>query len=402
MPYNGSGTYSLPVTTFSPAVGNTTIDSAAQNTLIADIKSALSSCIVKDGQTTITANLPMATFRHTGVGNANALTTYASADDVIDNTLLYAGASAAGTDTYAVSLPINPVAYKAGQFYAFLTDVANTGACTVNFNAIGAKSIKLANGNDPETGDIQIGMVIVMYDGTNMQLINPSNGGLSASQFLRSDSADTATGSINFTGGISINGVAITASAAELNDLAGNAVDAADFTKLASITGTAARINELTGSTVTATELNNLSGTNTGDQTNISGNAGTATNWASASTITLTGDVTASATNINGTTNASLSTSLAANSVKSSEIDFTVGTSTSATVGVSGWVIPEGLFNFTNTGVNSNSTYLEIFVSAAWRRSSAIENGGCVWSDGTNMRLINTSGNTTIYYQVIA
>ena len=191
--------YILPVTTVSPAIGNTTIDSSAQNTLTADIASALTTCITKDGQTAVTANLPMSTFRHTGVGNASALQTYASADDVIDNTLLYAGASAAGTDTYAASLPISPGAYKTGQMYSFLADVANTGACTINFNLIGALNIKLLNGNDPETGDIQIGPVFGFYDGTNFVLLNSAFAGLSASQFLRADANTVATGNLTIT-----------------------------------------------------------------------------------------------------------------------------------------------------------------------------------------------------------
>jgi len=177
MAFNGSGVYIPPVTTFSPAVGNTTIDSSAQNTLTADLAAALTTCLTKDGQTTPTTNLPMATFRHTGVGNATSLTTYASADDVVDNTLLYAGASAVGTDAYAVALPISPVAYKTGHTYSFLSDVANTGACSVNFNSIGVKSIKLANGSDPYDNCILASSPVhLFYDGTNFILLNPAYG----------------------------------------------------------------------------------------------------------------------------------------------------------------------------------------------------------------------------------
>jgi len=170
--FNGSGTYVPPAASF-PAVASTLIESAKYNAVINDQSTALSTCITKDGQTTITANLPMATYRHTGVSDAAALTDYASANQVVDNALAYGGASAAGTDTYAVSLPISPGAYVAGNRYSFLTDVANTGACTINFNTIGAANIKMQDGTDPFTGAIQIGIVEVEYDGTNFELLNP-------------------------------------------------------------------------------------------------------------------------------------------------------------------------------------------------------------------------------------
>jgi len=51
MPFNGSGIYNLPVTTVTPAVAGTTIDDSEFNTFTADLKSALTNCIVKDGQT---------------------------------------------------------------------------------------------------------------------------------------------------------------------------------------------------------------------------------------------------------------------------------------------------------------------------------------------------------------
>ena len=131
--------------------------------------------IAADGQTTITANLPMSNYKHTGVANASALTHYATADQVVDSNLTYGGASSGGTDTYAVNLTVSPGAYAAGQRFQFIADVANTGACTINFNSIGAASIKLSDGSDPSNGHIQASMIVdVQYDGTNFELMNPS------------------------------------------------------------------------------------------------------------------------------------------------------------------------------------------------------------------------------------
>lgn len=51
MPFNGSGIYNLPSTTVTPAVTGTTIDSSEFNTFTADLATALTLCIAKDGQT---------------------------------------------------------------------------------------------------------------------------------------------------------------------------------------------------------------------------------------------------------------------------------------------------------------------------------------------------------------
>lgn len=51
MPFNGSGVYSLPSTTVTPAVNGTTIDDTDFNTFTADLETALTLCIAKDGQT---------------------------------------------------------------------------------------------------------------------------------------------------------------------------------------------------------------------------------------------------------------------------------------------------------------------------------------------------------------
>lgn len=83
------------------------------------------------------------------------------------------GVSATGTDAYAITLASIPAAYVKGQMYAFQADVANTGAATININGLGAKTIKKNVSTDLATGDILANqIVIVEYDGTNMQMVN--------------------------------------------------------------------------------------------------------------------------------------------------------------------------------------------------------------------------------------
>lgn len=84
------------------------------------------------------------------------------------------GADAGANDTYVVTLVPVPVAYVTGEHYRFKANTANTGACTVNFNSLGAKTIKKAAGGiatDLDNNDIRAGQwVDLVYDGTNMQM----------------------------------------------------------------------------------------------------------------------------------------------------------------------------------------------------------------------------------------
>lgn len=71
MPFNGSGSFSPPGADF-PAVANTLIEAAKFNAIINDMATGLSTCITKDGQTTVTANIPMANHKFTGLSAGSA------------------------------------------------------------------------------------------------------------------------------------------------------------------------------------------------------------------------------------------------------------------------------------------------------------------------------------------
>lgn len=67
MSFNGSGTAVIN-STGQPVSANTLIEAAVFNAFTADVATMLSTTICKDGQTTVTANLPMAGYRLTGLG----------------------------------------------------------------------------------------------------------------------------------------------------------------------------------------------------------------------------------------------------------------------------------------------------------------------------------------------
>ena len=181
MSYNGSGTFNIN-TAGQPVVTGTTITSTAFNLLTADLASGLTTALTKDGQTTPTANIPMGTFKITGLGAGSAAT------DAAQYGQLQAGATkiatVTGTDTLTGTLTPALAAYATGNLFSFVAANTNTGATTININSLGAKSITKSGSTALVAGDIVSGQVyLIEYDGTRFQLINPSASSVSSITF---------------------------------------------------------------------------------------------------------------------------------------------------------------------------------------------------------------------------
>jgi len=170
MAFDGSGVFNRIHSWAADAAAAVNITASRMDTEDDGFATGLSNCVTKDGQTTITANLPMATFLHTGVGVATARTHYARASQVQDGTLVYL-TSVSGTDTITASATFSPSAYAAGQVFRFIAAGANAGAVTLNINSLGAKAVT-KNGTVALTAtDIISGaVVVVVYDGTRFQI----------------------------------------------------------------------------------------------------------------------------------------------------------------------------------------------------------------------------------------
>jgi hypothetical protein len=171
MSYNGSGTF-LINTAGQPVVSGTVISSTAFNALTADLATGLSTAITKDGQTTVTANIPMGTYKFTGLGAGSAATDSANLSQV-QSTVTKLLASVSGADTITAVGSPTLGAYAAGQMFYFVAAGANTGAVTINIDSLGAKSITRDGTTALAAGDIQSGEVcVIVYDGTQFQLVN--------------------------------------------------------------------------------------------------------------------------------------------------------------------------------------------------------------------------------------
>lgn len=83
-------------------------------------------------------------------------------------------ADAGANDTYAITCNPAPTQYSTGMVITFKANTANTGACTVNVNSLGAKAIqkRVAGGLvDLDDGDIGASAIITaIYNGTQFEL----------------------------------------------------------------------------------------------------------------------------------------------------------------------------------------------------------------------------------------
>lgn len=99
--------------------------------------------------------------------------------DPISTSELQAGtysyaADAGSNDTYVITLDPAPTAYTTGMRIWFKANTANTGACTLNVNGLGAKNLKSLNNQDPQDNYIEADSIVaVVYDGTSFQILNP-------------------------------------------------------------------------------------------------------------------------------------------------------------------------------------------------------------------------------------
>jgi len=82
MSRNGSGVQSSPVSSF-PAVDGTVIEAAKFNNVITDINNEISNSIAADGQTSITANIPINGFKITGAAAATISGQYVEYDQFL-------------------------------------------------------------------------------------------------------------------------------------------------------------------------------------------------------------------------------------------------------------------------------------------------------------------------------
>lgn len=176
------GTYSKGNNSTGGWVGDASvgigIEAGRHDSQDSDFATGINTCIAKDGQNAATADLPMATFKHTNIGNATARNQYGAVGQVQDGDFIWLGTTG-GTAT-AMTASANPpiTAYKAGQKFRMLTGTASTGTNvtphTLAVNGLAAKSVKTSQGAiDCTIGDWTTGALLeLVYDGSTFRVDN--------------------------------------------------------------------------------------------------------------------------------------------------------------------------------------------------------------------------------------
>lgn len=155
MGWNGSGTFNRLHSWIADAAAGLDISSVRTDADTNDIASAgFGNCLTRDGQGQATANLPMAGFRHTGVGNGVAVSDYAALGQAQDGLLNW---TTAGGTVDVITATYTPAitALTDGLLLSFRATGANlTTTPTFSPNGLTAKTIT-RNGIALVPGDIR-------------------------------------------------------------------------------------------------------------------------------------------------------------------------------------------------------------------------------------------------------
>ena len=176
MARNGAGVYNLP--TGQQVVTRTIITATTFNTLTSDLATALTNSVAVNGESVITANIPMAGYKITGIGAGTARTDAASIATIQDGTGVYV--STVGGTADVITLAPSPAitAYAAGQQFTFLASGSNTTNVTVAISGLAAKAITRNGTTALIASDIlSSSMVTIKYDGTQFQILTTDSVG---------------------------------------------------------------------------------------------------------------------------------------------------------------------------------------------------------------------------------
>lgn len=194
MARDGSGVYNR---TQNDYVFGEIISETEVNSEFNDIASALTQSLSKDGQTVPTANLPMGSFKLTGLGNGSARTDSVTVGQVQDSSFMWGGTAGGTSDALTIAPSPAITAYAAGQAWRLINQgTSNTTTTpTIAISGLANRTIKRRDGSAIVPGDLAASSILdLVDDGTALRLVNFTGGSLAkAVNTARSTVASAAT-----------------------------------------------------------------------------------------------------------------------------------------------------------------------------------------------------------------
>jgi len=148
-----------------------------------DIGTAIETALMRDGQNTAAADIPMGGFKFTSVGAAALRSQFARATEVQDGVIFKAASPGGTIDAMTGTLAPAITAYVAGMIVSIVApgSASNTVTTpTLQLNGIASPKTIRKHAGALAVGDYTAGdQLLLVYDGTGFELLNPR--GVSAS-----------------------------------------------------------------------------------------------------------------------------------------------------------------------------------------------------------------------------
>lgn len=226
MPFNGSGTFVRLRNWVNDATAGIRIRADYHDSEDDNFASGLSQCITKDGQTTITGNQPMATYRHTNVGAASSITDYLRYDQGQLGKIVWAIAGGTANALTASYTPSTTTPVDGQLYYVRATAANSTTTPTFSPDGTTARTIT-KNGNQAlEAGDINgAGHELILryrLSDTKYELLNPKSV---SSNIANSQLSNMAEATIKGRASGGGTGAPQDLTAAQVRTIVGNATD---------------------------------------------------------------------------------------------------------------------------------------------------------------------------------
>ena len=125
MAFNGTGTFLRLYNWATDKINSIPITASRVDAEMDGMATGLSNCITKDGQTTISANIPFNSFKATGLGVGTARTDAINVGQVQDNQFLYLGTTSGSADAYTLTPSPAITAYTATQQFTAKINATN-------------------------------------------------------------------------------------------------------------------------------------------------------------------------------------------------------------------------------------------------------------------------------------